>query len=633
MPVREVSPRKVQEAVGKGFDNLANFRKARLMFLRAYVGQYYNATNGDIGTEALNLIFNAVRVLVPNIVTNFPKHTVVSRFLASRDYAELLTLALNYQGQVLDLKSKYRRAITDAVFTLGILKTGLAESDSVYAFDEYNKIDAGTVYTECVDFDNFVVDPNSRDHLFKDAAYMGDRICVPRSSLLDSGLYRNDLIEQLPTVGDEHSEKRAENLGHRTNSERYASELNDEVEIIELWVPDANALLTIPGSKDTVFDQYLREDDYYGPDTGPYTLLGLTPPVPSNPLPVPAVGIWYDLHVLANRLASKIINQAERQKDITVYRRSAADDAEALRDAPDGEAVATDDPEGVRVVSYGGQNQKNEVMVSQLQSWFNQMAANPQGVGGQSLDADSATEAKILAGNASIGLEDMKDLVYQFGAEEARKRAWFLHTDPFIEIPLIRRDQVPAQYAMTPAGPIMTQGPQAFDQQVVLSPEARRGDWLDFTFSIQPESMGRVDARTRLSQALDFAVKVLPAAVQAAQSMLMIGVPFDVKAYVVKMAKDVGIDWMDEVFYDPEFQMRWMQMMMQGPSPQSSKGTAGGGKGGGGQQNGALAAILQNGQPGNVAKGAPSPAMADRQDAQAGANQGQAELRGMGGYV
>ncbi|KKK72805.1 hypothetical protein LCGC14_2900210, partial [marine sediment metagenome] len=91
----EISPRKVQDAVQRGFKRLHNFRSARLMFLRQYTGQYYDKTRGDVGTEPLNLIFNAIRIFVPNLVMNFPTSHVESNFLAARDYAELLGLALD----------------------------------------------------------------------------------------------------------------------------------------------------------------------------------------------------------------------------------------------------------------------------------------------------------------------------------------------------------------------------------------------------------------------------------------------------------------------------------------------------------------------------------------------------------
>lgn len=609
-----IDPRMVQKNVQRGFKRLENFRNARLMFIRQYVGQYFDKSHGEIGTEALNLIHNAVRTMLPYLVMNYPKASVESSYLSSKEYGDLLALALDYSSRSLKIKTVYRRAIVDAIFTLGILKTGLAESDSVYAFDEYNRIDTGTVYTDAVDFDNFVADPNSKEHLFADAAFLGDRLCVPRANLLDSGLYKNDLVEQLPGAYDESREDCASDLS-MNNLNHDDDDLNDYVEIAELWVPRAKAIVTVPAGVDISFDDYLRVDDYYGPDEGPYTFLAFSPPTPGNPLPVPFVGIWHDLHVLANKMAKKIMEQAERQKDVMAYKRSAADDAKELFDAADGESVAVDDPEAVRVHQLGGQAQSNEVHLAQLQNWFNMMAANPQGIAGERLDAGSATEARILQGNASIGLEDAKDIVYDFAANEHHKRAWYFHTDPFIQIPLIRRDQIPAQMGMGPMGPQMIP-PQMVDRQVMLTPEARRGDFLDFTFKIQAESLGRMDSQRRLALAVDFAVKILPAATMAAQNMMMLGIPFDAKAYIVRMAKDAGIEWMEEVFYDPDFQMKMQMRMMAGPNPQTSKGQPG-------QENGLMDAIIQNGQPGQVMGGAPGPVMQQNQEFQSGANPGQ----------
>lgn len=625
MPI-DVSPKRMQDAVHRGFDRFKNFRRARLLFLRGYTGPYYDQAKGDVGEEALNLIFNAVRTLVPNIVANFPSHSIESHFVWAKEYGELLELALQYHDKAIDITSLYRRVIVDAIFTLGIIKTGLTESDSVYSFGEDGgiHIDAGEIYSEVVDFDDLVVDGACKEHLFKDAQWIGDRITLSRSTLLESGLYRNDLVERLASAGDQPKRNTsASDLSRRSLLTREDWQLQDEVDIVELWVPGANAVVTVPGQKGTVFDEYLRVDDYYGPDTGPYTFLALTPPVPGNPLPIPMVGIWNDLHVLANRMAKKITDQAERQKDVVTYRRNVADDAQAMLDAKDGEAIATDDPDGVRVLSFGGQQQSNEVYLAQVQNWFNTMAANPQGVGGQRFDADSATEVRILQSNASVGLEDMKDLVYQMASKEARNRAWYLHTDPFINLPLIRRVMQPAEYVTSALGPQMVRPAQNIELQVFLTPEARRGDWLDFTFSIEPESMGRKDRQTRLREAMEFAVKIIPAVVLAGQNMALMGMPFSVKALLLRMAKAAGITWMEEVFYDPEYQMAIAQMMMQGPQAQGSKGeptqrTPNAGIG--------SKAILQNGQPGQVGAVAGA-GKVDRQGAQEGANQDQSMMR------
>lgn len=624
----EITPQKFQQTVQRGAKRLANFRAARLHFIQQYVGSYYDANSGTVGTNAINLIFNAVRVLLPTMVMNFPKHTLTTPYLQSRQYADLLGLALDQHDLKIDIRNTYRRVIVDAIFTLGILKTGLAQSDSVYVLDDemgQETVDNGTVYTDAVSFDNFVVDPNCKEYLFRDANFMGDRLTVPRSMLLDSGLYNNELIEKLPKAGDKTkdgdkaSDKSMSNIDKEDNAN-----LQDEVEIYEIWVPSANAIVTVPASTNVTFDDYLRVADYYGVKEGPYTFLALTPPVPDNPLPVPMVGVWQDLHILANRMAKKVVEQAERQKSLVTYKRSSADDAESLKDAGDGEAVALDDPEGVNVVNFGGQQASNENHLQSLENWFNMMAGNPAQVGGQNIEAKSATAANVLQSNSQVGIEDMKDMVYQMAAAEARKRAWYFHTDPLMNIPLTKRQSVPQpQMIQTPTGPQWLAMPQMQDVQVILTPEARSGDFLDYTFSIEPESMGRRDSKTRLAQALSFAQQILPAVAAAAQIFVALGIPFSAKAFLLRMAKDSGIEWMDEVLYDPEFQMQLQMQMAMGPQAGESKGQVAPQ-----QPNAGLnSAMLQNGQPGQVGAPPPNPMQQQNANAQAGAEDAQREVR------
>ena len=127
------------------------------------------------------------------------------------------------------------------------------------------------------------------------------------------------------------------------------------------------------------------------------------------------------------------------------------------------------------------------------------------------------------------------------------------------------------------------------DQQVILTPEARRGDFLDFQFEIQLRSMSRLDPVLQSRQTMEFLVKAVPAAVQASQASAMMGVPLSFPKLLIRMAKDHGLDWFDEVFYDPEFQQTVAAVMMQTPGMAGSQGTMGPG-------------IKQNGQPGNLAK-------------------------------
>lgn len=567
-----LSPRELQLDVYRGFRRSYNFRMVRMMFMKAYVGHYYDTSHGNHGTEPMNLIYHSMRALLPQIVMSNPKYTMKSEFAEYADYGELMALGLNFNAKQLKLKDTFRLWMVDSILGgVGTLKTGLASSGSVITFDDETQIDPGQLYTDFVEFDNFVFDPNLRGPIQK-AQWMGDKSRVKRTHLMDSGLYDNSLIETLPSAPERAS---GGSEMSRQMIQTGRTKWNDEVEICEVWIPGANKIVTVAapmGHRQTdgpVNNKFLREDDAFCPHDGPYTFLSLTPPVPGNPMAIAPVGIWYDLHAMTNRMVVKVVDQADRQKDIVMYRRSAADDAQEALDAPDGHAIGIDDPEGINTVSFGGQKNENLQMTGYLQTWFNTMASNPQAVGGQALDSDSATEAQILQANADVGISDMRNLVYEAAAEEGRKRAWYLHTDPLLNMTLGRR-----RMQMT------ENGPQPVQESVQLTPEVRRGDFLDWHFEVEPESMSRMDTQTRIQRAMEFVGTQLPAIVNTGMVMMQMGLPFNLPATITRLAKEAGMDWWDEVWYDPMFQEKIQFMLSQSPAMQ--KGTAGQNKTNGG---------------------------------------------------
>jgi hypothetical protein len=251
-----------------------------------------------------------------------------------RGYAELLGLGLDFLAKEMDLRSELRRWIVDALFCMGIMKTGIAVSEDLITFSDDTHIAAGRPYARTVDFDDYILDPAARR--LEEASFVGHRVRVPRQMLLDSGLFKNDLIERLQSSNqDPYARRESASISQHEMTQGEIDELQDLVDIREVWVPAAKATVWLPVGQ-AVYDDYLRVADYDGPNEGPYTYLSLTPPLPNNPLPIAPVGIWYDLHVASNKMAKKIMEQAERQKDVLGYKPSAADDAQEIVDAGDG---------------------------------------------------------------------------------------------------------------------------------------------------------------------------------------------------------------------------------------------------------------------------------------------------------
>ena len=137
-----IQPKKIQEAVKHGFLRLKQHRRARALFVKEYVGQYYRNEFGLSGEQPINLIFNAIRILVPNLVMNSPITKVLTRIVVQKHYAELLGMALGSVSEQIKLKATLRAWVVDAIFSLGVMKVGLSNSDSLLQFGDIN-IDAG----------------------------------------------------------------------------------------------------------------------------------------------------------------------------------------------------------------------------------------------------------------------------------------------------------------------------------------------------------------------------------------------------------------------------------------------------------------------------------------------------------
>jgi len=551
------TPTKFALGVKQGFERNRRHRRARAMFIKEYVGRYYASEYGLTGDEPINLIFNTIRATVPNLVMKSGVNLVSTEIVEYRQYAYLLGLALDKGDKQIKIKDTLRACIVDAFFMMAIAKTGLAGGGQILNFGDIF-IDEGQVYTDIVDFDDFTADPSCKD--YRKAAFIGDRNRVPRQILLDDDEFNHDLVLKIPKSTHPNAKEKVESLTRRNMSDSEMYELQDFVDVVEVFVPGANALITIPDPSQKIFSEYLAAREYYGPKEGPYSMLALTQPVPGNPFPVAPVGIHYDLHRMANKMMVKTMEQADREKSIAIADPSGADEAEDIRTGKDGDVIMGN-PDTVKVVTFGGNNVKSEAMLQQCQIWHNYMSGNPDQMSGLVSNAESATQANILQANATITIEDARGMIYDFAADTAEKRAWYIHTDPFMDIMLTRR-KPGGEYA-----------------QLQLTPEQRDGDFLDYTFTLKARSMSRLDPAVRTKRIVEFGTNILQGVMNSAMIAMNMGLPFNVQAALTDIAEEQGIlDDIQDWFDDPEFMQRIQLRMALNPQP---AGKAQPGQGGG----------------------------------------------------
>ena len=561
---KSVQPEQIEQIVILGFKRMDHFRKVTAMMFKSYVPVYYQMEKGTCA-EPLNLVFNTVRAYVPNLVMQNPITHVITPYIKYKQYAELLGMGLDATARQIKLKQELRAWITNALFGWGIMRSGIKATGELLNFDDI-MVDNGQVYARNVSLGNFGFDPTCTN--INQAKCMWDRVTVPRQTLLDTDGFDHDAVMALPSSPTNVTDKLS-GISISTEAKGAMVKLQDEVDVVQMYVPEIESVVMMGDPTQKRSGKYLQITEYNGPKEGPYTFLSFSPPVDENPFPVPPVGVWYELAKIANRCFVKMTNQFENQKDLIFYSPAQVDTIDQIKEAISGDAIPTMDPKNINQISMGGQNEKNERFLQELYTIYNMMAGNPELISGQGVPGGkntTATAVQALQGNASIGIEDMRDIVYDQTAEVQRRIAWYLHTDPFIQLPLTKRE---------------TGGEEV---QLELTPEQRMGDFLDYTFKIVARSMTPLDPMVRSKRIIEFTVNIIPGAAQTALAMMQMGQQFNIQRYLTQIAFEMGIqDIVEDIFVDPEWQMKMEIMTSLGPQ---NSGKAGGNSVAGAKQNG-----------------------------------------------
>jgi len=198
MPI-ELTANKVANSVKEGFERHKRFRRARAMFVKDYAGQLYYQQTGMTGEYPINLIFLAIRTLIPNLVMKEGANKITTDILAQKEYAELLGLALNKSQKQRKQKRMLRAGCTGMCFADVPFKTSIAATGELLQLDPDVNVDPGQVYTEIIDWDDFTADPLCKR--WETAAFLGHNIRIERQKLLDMNGWNHDLVRSLPRAG------------------------------------------------------------------------------------------------------------------------------------------------------------------------------------------------------------------------------------------------------------------------------------------------------------------------------------------------------------------------------------------------------------------------------------------------
>jgi len=173
----------------------------------------------------------------------------------------------------------------------------------------------------------------------------------------------------------------------------------------------------------------LGEQDWIGPDYGPYHILGYQW-IPGNPFPKGPVQDIVELHEAINETYRKLVRQTARQKTVTVYQREFSDDSARIQKANDGDLVGVSSPQAVQELAMGGPNQGAFLFMKEMFDRMGLMAGNLLTMGGLAPQANTLGQEELLNQQSNGQIASMQDVTTSFVSKVASSMLWFHWHDP-----------------------------------------------------------------------------------------------------------------------------------------------------------------------------------------------------------
>lgn len=458
----------LREAVEYSNRKLEPFRKNRLHALRQYVGIHYS-DDGSSHKVPVNLLELAVGTYARHLAPVNLQVNVSTPHKQLKPKAKDFELAINHLIKEIQFVQTLRMAVIEGMFGMGVVKVGINPSPTVEVGGYFH--DVGQPFADVIGLDDWVHDMSAKN--YEQIAFCGNRYRMFKDDIEESELFPNtEAVKKLQkhdpmkygrTLG---SEDGAYTLSQGTGA--FSEMFHDVVELIDLWLPRENLIVTLDA--DGHCQEPLRITEWDGPEGGPFRRLSFGD-VPDNIMPLPPVANLIDLHELANELFRKIGRQGSREKEVLVYPMGATDDARRIKESDDGDIVHGDQ-EG-KLYRFGGINNLTLAAFLQVRDLFSYLAGNLDALGGLSAQADTLGQERLITASASARANAMQERFIEFTSLIIRDLGWYLWTDPMINLPLVKR--IP--------------GVNSVEIPTTFSAENREGEFMDYNLQINPYSM------------------------------------------------------------------------------------------------------------------------------------------------
>lgn len=508
---------------------LKYFREERREAVKHFVGRHW----GDNGSEKkvpVNLLALYVQIVGRNLVAKNPRVMVTTKDRAVMPQVSAMQDWANGRIEEMHFAEELRRFVSDALFSIGIMKVGIATpaDAAVTAYES----PAGVPFAETIDLDDFVFDVTARS--FKEVSFIGHRFRIPKSQADELGYDKKAAKGLADTSGvrdtNAQGDERISTLG-RDYQISDDDEFDPMVELWEIYLPRQRRIVVLAADDSGVpsIEEPLSNREWFGPGCGPYHILSFLT-VPGNAMPKAPIQDLVDLADLVNRLYRKLGNQADRQKEVVPVRGGAVDDAKKLKQASDGEMFSCDNADTMKAVSYGGPNAVNLQFAIHAKDLFSFVGGNLDLLGGRSPQSKTASQDKLLNENASAGVSDMQETTVSVTAKILESLLWFWWHHPE-QVMTTQRSAAPGLEDIGITRKLYPRG--AVDQYGKARNFTRTGRFEDLRLRVDPYSMRYRSPQDRLAFLSGLVKEMVPLLPLLQQQ----GVVFDAQFYMKKVAE------------------------------------------------------------------------------------------------
>jgi len=469
----EIDRDRLFNAITISYQKLERFRELRNRLIQDYAGSNYGEpTRVGNKTTMLNLQHQAVEAYTMALAANRPRVTVDTNHQNLKFFSKLYAVALNNMIQEMNLERVIQRWVTDAFFSMGIIKVHMAETESIELWDGV-WLDPGTPMASNVSMDDFVFDISVKR--WDQIKYAADSYRIPFDQL------KSDVFDQKVVANLQPTSKLSFG-GHPERAELMSKgyecdfdEIEPMIDLMDVWIPRENRVYTFPMDPVRRFQgkgQVLAVLDWDGDAEGVYRKLSFYD-VPDNIMPAAPAAIFEALGVLVNDLLRKQARQAKRQKEINIYTQTGKDDAGRVSKAVDGEWIAVNDTKELGVIKRGGVDAANQAFAVGAIDLFDRMAGNLPAKLGLGPQAQTLGQEEIIAGKVTSKEAQMRLRVLEATRGLIRCLGLMLWNDAVKQIP----------------GRMPVPGVDGASIDATWTPELRQGHFYDYDLDIDVYSM------------------------------------------------------------------------------------------------------------------------------------------------